>query len=143
MLRSFPYNWDSYLVDVRNYVIPGGSRVRRVVCHLVVATMLFAQAIGIAQACIEVSQSPTMAFEDANHEGDCEKTVNQNACLQQYTAGDQSTTQVQVVVAEMPRLAVLTISAAFDPGARLAEAVFCPAHSPDPPPSIRFCSFQI
>lgn len=143
MLRSFPYNWDSYLVDVRNCVILGGSRVRHVVCRLVVAAMLFAQAIGIAQACIEVSQSPTMAFEDANHEGDCEKTVNQNACLQQYTAGDQSTTQVQVVVAEMPRLAVLTISAAFDPDAKLVEAVFCPAHSPDPPPSIRFCSFQI
>lgn len=105
--------------------------------------MLFAQAIGVAQACAEATQSPTMAFADANHKGDCEKTVNQNACLQQYTAGDQSTTQVQVAVAEMPRLAVLTIPAAFDPGARLIGAVFCPAHSPDPPASIRFCSFQL
>jgi len=105
--------------------------------------LLFAQAIGVAQACVEATQSPAMAFADANHQGDCDKTVNQNACLQQYTAGDQSTTQFQVAVAEMPKLAVLTVAAAFDPGARLIGEVFCLAHSPDPPPSIRFCSYQL
>lgn len=124
-------------------MIFGRFRFRRAVCRLIAAAMLFAQAIGVAQACIEVMQSPTMAFADAHHEGDCHKTVNKNACLQQYTAGDQSTAQVQIAVVEMPKLAILVVPAAIDPGAGLAEAVLYPAHSPDPPPSLRFCSFQL
>ena len=105
--------------------------------------MFFAQAIGVAQACIEATQSPTMAFADPHHKDDCDKRVNKNACLQQYTAGDQSSAQVQVAVAAMPAIAVLTVPVA-------PVRVVCPAvalvsltHSPDPPPSIRFCSFQL
>jgi hypothetical protein len=105
--------------------------------------MLFAQAIGIAHACIEAAPSPTMAFADANHQGGCDKTVNQNACLQQYTSGDQSSAQVQVAVAAMPGIAVLTVPVAPDRDACPAATLVSVAHSPDPPPSIRFCSFQL
>jgi len=105
--------------------------------------MFFAHAIGVAQACIEATQSPTMAFAGPHQKGDCDETVNKNACLQQYTAGDQSSAQVQAAVAAMPAIAVLTVPVA-------PVRVVCPAvtlaslaHSPDPPPSIRFCSFQL
>jgi hypothetical protein len=118
-------------------------RTRAILACLMAGSLLFAQAIGVAQACIEATQSPTMAFADTYHEGDCGKTVNKNACLQQYTAGDQSTAQVQAAVAEMPKLAVLVVPAALDPGACFPEVVLYPVHSPDPPPSLRFCSFQL
>jgi hypothetical protein len=105
--------------------------------------MFFAQAIGIAHACIEAAPSPTMAFTQTDHEGDCGKSVNQNACLQQCTAGDQSSAQVQVAVAAMPAIAVLTVPVAPDRGACPAITLASLAHSPDPPPSIRFCSLQL
>jgi len=105
--------------------------------------MLFAQAIGVAQACMEATQSATMAFAEANHEADCDQSVNQNACLQQYTAGDQSTTQVQVAVAEIPVLAVLTVPVAPDANIVAAQATSCFNQSHDPPRTVRFCSFQL
>jgi hypothetical protein len=121
----------------------GRSRIRRAICRLIATVMFFAQAIGVAQACIEATQSPTMAFADVHQKGDCDKTVNKNACLQQYTAGDQSSSQVQVAITAVPAIAVLTVPVA-------PVRVVCPAvtmasraHSPDPPPSIRFCSFQL
>ena len=121
----------------------GRSRFRRAICRLVAAAMLFAQAIGVAQTCIEATQSPTMAFADAHQKGDCDKTVNKNACLQQYTAGDQSSAQVQVAVAATSAIAVLTVPSVPDRGACPAVTLVSLAHSPDPPPSIRFCSFQL
>jgi hypothetical protein len=110
---------------------------------LVLAAMLFAQAIGVAQACSVAAHSPTMAFAQTQHEGNCSKTVNQNACLQQCTAGDQSSAHAEVAVAPTPALAVLIVEVA-------PPRVACPAlastslfHSTDPPSSIRFCSFQL
>lgn len=124
-------------------MIFSGFRIRRAICRLLIAGTFFAQAIGIAQACAEATQSPTMAFADANHEGDCADTVNQNACLQQYTAGDQSSAQVQFAVAAMPAIAVLTVPVVPVRGACPAVTLASLTHSPDPPPSIRFCSFQL
>lgn len=118
-------------------------RIRRSICRLIAASMLFAQAIGVAQACVEATRSPTMAFAGANHEGGCDNTVNQNACLQQYTAGDQSSAQVQIAVAPMPAFAVLTVPVAPERGACPAVTLASLTHSPDPPPSIRFCSLQL
>src|SRR5713226_8923334 len=119
------------------------SRSRRAICHLLTVGIFFAQAIGIAQACVEATQSPTMAFADPHQKGDCGKTVNKNACLQQYTAGDQSSAQVQVAVAAMPAIAVLTVPVAPVRLVRPAVTLTFLTHSPDPPPSIRFCSFQL
>lgn len=124
-------------------MIFGRSQFRRAICRLLIAGTFFAQAIGVAQACIEATQSPTMAFADVHQKGDCDKTVNKNACLQQYTAGDQSYAQVQVAVAAMPAITVLTVPVVHDRGACPAARLVSFAHSHDPPPSIRFCSFQI
>lgn len=124
-------------------MIFSGSRIRRSICRLLTAGMLFAQAIGIAQACVEAAPSPTMAFAQSDHDGDCGNTVNQNACLQQCNAEDQSSAQVQVAVAAMPAIAVLTVPVAPVRGACPAVTVASLTHSPDPPPSIRFCSFQL
>jgi hypothetical protein len=105
--------------------------------------MFCAQAIGVAQACIEATQSATMAFADANHEANCDKSVNQNACLQQYTSGDQSSTKAEIAVAPMPALAVLSVPIAPHCSAHPAVTLVSLAHSHDPPASIRFCSFQL
>ena len=120
-----------------------GLRIRRAICRVLMAGMLFAQAIGIAHACLEAAPSPTMAFTQSDHDGDCGKTVKQNACLQQCTAGDQSSAQFQVAVAAMPAMAVLTVPVATDRRTCAAVLLVSFAHSPDPPPSIRFCSFQL
>ena len=87
-------------------------RTRRAICRFLTAGMFFAQAIGIANACIEAAPSPAMAFTQNDHDGDCGKTVNQNACLQQCNAEDQSTAQAQVEVAAMPAIAVLSVPVA-------------------------------
>jgi len=105
--------------------------------------MLFAQAIGVAQACIQATQSPTMAFADAHQENDCDKTVNRNACLQQYTAGDHSSAQVQIAVAAMPAIATLIAPLAPDRIADSAVILISLTHCADPPSSILFCSYQL
>lgn len=118
-------------------------RLARAICRLVLAAMLFAQAIGMAQACSVAAHSPTMAFAQTHHDGNCGKTVNQNACLLQCTAGDLSSAHAEVTVTPMPALPVLIVDVA-------PLRVGCPTiastplfHSTDPPPSIRFCSFQL
>jgi hypothetical protein len=133
----------AFLLELRDLVTFGRPRFRRAICRFVAAAMLFAQAIGVAQACMEATQSPTMAFADAHQKGDCDKTVNKNACLQQYTAGDQSSAQVQVAVAAMPVIPALTVPVAPVCGACPAVTLASLTHSTDPPPSIRFCSFQL
>ena len=118
-------------------------RTRELTGWLVAAALLFAQAVGTVHACIGAEHSPTMAFAQSSHEGGCAQTVNRNACLQQCTADNQSTSEVQLAVAEMPALPVLTVPVARDTSARLPDVVIVLARSPDPPASIRFCSFQL
>jgi hypothetical protein len=84
-----------------------------------------------------------MAFAQTAHEGGCHQTTNRNSCLQQCTADNQNIAEVQVAIAELPALAGLTVPVAVDSSARLPDAVAVLAHSPDPPASIRFCSFQL
>jgi hypothetical protein len=118
-------------------------RSRNLTGWLIAGTLLFAQAVGAVHACVGAAHSPAMAFAESHHEGGCTQAVNQNACLQHCTADNQSTSQVQVAVAEMPALPVLIVPPAVDSSARLPDAVIVLARSHDPPPSIRFCSFQI
>lgn len=121
----------------------GRMRFARAVCRLVLAAMLFAQAIGVAQACSVAAHSPTMAFAPTQHDGDCGKTVNQNACLQLCTAGDQNSAHAEVAVAPMPTAPALVVAAAPDRAICLPAAINTRSPSPDPPASIRFCSFQL
>jgi hypothetical protein len=118
-------------------------RTRKFTGWLIAAALLFAQGIGIVHACVGAAQSPAMAFAESHHEGGCAQTANKNACLQQCTADNQSTAQVQLAVAEMPALPVLSVPVPLDSRARLPDAVILLARSPDRPPSIRFCSFQL
>jgi len=106
--------------------------------------MLFAQGVVFAQACIGVAHSPAMAFAQAGHDGDCGKTANRNACLQQCTASDQNTSQIQITIPAMPTTPVrIVATTAPDPGGVLPDAVIVAVRAPDPPSSIRFCSFQL
>ena len=117
--------------------------MRLAFCQVIAAAMLFAQAIGLAQACSVAVHSPAMAFAQTQHHGECGKTVNRNACLQQCTAGDQSSAHAEVAVAPMQMTPVLTLAAAPDRGACLPVAAITRSQSPDPPAAIRFCSFQL
>jgi hypothetical protein len=120
------------------------SRVsRELTARLIVAALLFSQGEGWVHACIGTAHSPTTAFAQASHDGGCHQAVNRNSCLQQCTADSQNIAESQIAIAQLPALAGLTVPAAADSGAGLPGAVIVLARSPDPPPSIRFCSFQL
>jgi hypothetical protein len=117
---------------------------RRSVAWLVAGTLLFGQAVGISQACITPAATPAMAFSDDMADMvDCAKKGKPNACLQQCTATDQSTSNYPIAVAEIPRIVVLTVTTEFSSTAPLSVSAVNLAHSSGPPPTIRFCSFQL
>jgi hypothetical protein len=117
--------------------------IRKLTSWLLAGALLFAQAVGMAHACVGAAHSPTMAFAQTAHEDGCHQTMNRNSCLQQCTADNQNIGEVQVAIAEPPALAGLTLPVAINSGVRLPDAIVVLAHSPDPPASIRFCSFQL
>ena len=117
-------------------------RKTRSLSGLILLMLLFAQSLLAAAPCQVPEQKPAMAFTDMA-DMDCAMKFNPNACLQQYVAADQSSSQVQVAVAATPAPAALTVTIvdceAIPPAFQVVHSV----HSPDPPPSIRFCSFQL
>lgn len=104
--------------------------------------LLFAQSLFAALPCQMPAQNPAMAFTDMAGM-DCAEKANPNACLQQCMADDQSTVQVQIAIAAVPAPAALTLPAVLDSGVAIPGIVIVVSRSPDPPPSIRFCSFQL
>lgn len=115
---------------------------RLLLSKVIILMLLFAQSLYAAQPCEMAIHEPAMAFSDMQDMG-CHQKGSVNACLQQCTADNQSTSQLQVAVAEMPALPALTVSTVLDSGARFLDAVIVLARPPDPPASIRFCSFQL
>jgi hypothetical protein len=105
--------------------------------------LLFAQAAGVARACTSPDATPAMAFADNMEGRDCEGMGSKNLCLQQCNAGDQSTHPAQASVALPPDFPVLTVPVTPDPIAVVAFGLCHTVHSPDPPPALRFCSFQL
>lgn len=115
-------------------------RVRLFIHGIVVGALLFAQAVGAAQACTAALDTPVMAFSDM----DCADMPSQNVCLHQYLTGDQNSATPQIPVATLPPLAVLTVpSTSVARPAAPYHSRKCPPGNSDPPASIRFCSFQI
>ena len=122
------------------------SRFRRLSVALgrvLVGAMLFAQLVNAGEACVMPALSPVMAFADADHHSDCAKRVNPNSCLQQSIATDQSFGQAELPVLGMPNVVVLTLPRELVAQTSYIVATAVPHRSTDPPPSIRFCSFQI
>lgn len=116
-------------------------RIRLALNSFVVSAMLFAQYVDAAQACAESRDTPQMAFVDTR----CGEMSSQNVCLHQYVSDFQNSGATQVPVADFSRIVVLAI-AAF-PVERhlnnLHDYLLYRQSSSDPPPTIRFCSFQI
>jgi hypothetical protein len=123
---------------------------RKFAGRLMMGVLLIAQTIGIAQACAQPAATPAMAFsasadvQGCHHDAaSANSHANPNACLQNCTAGDQFTTQVPAVFPAMPATAVLSVPMHFESTPVVARAEACELHSPDPPSSLRFCSFQL
>lgn len=111
--------------------------------RIIILALLFAQSLYAAQPCQMPMHEPAKAFGDMK-DMDCGKAVMPNACLQHCTAGDQgSAGDIQPAAAAMPAMAVLTLPAEIDRAAAPTAPVDLLARSPDPPPTIRFCSFQL
>lgn len=110
-----------------------------------VGLLLFTQAIAIVEACVAPESQPSMAFSEAKGHSGCEgeSGVNANACLQHCTSGSQSTVQFPVAMIERPTLAVLSVPVAPYADPVQPQSATCNQPSTDPPPSIRFCSFQL
>jgi hypothetical protein len=127
----------------------GHRTKQRLVSCLAATVLLFAQALAIAQACVTPDATPAMAFADDIASQDCHDAVlanpqpNPNSCLQHCNAGDQTTAQVPADVPAMPEVAVLIVQVLAETAPVFARAETCELHSPDPPPSLRFCSFQL
>lgn len=122
---------------------------RVILSSVIVVFLLLSQAIAIAQACTDLEATPAMAFSademagENCHESVPPNTSNPNACLQHCTAGDQTTAQVPAVMPPMPGISVLVVPMVAESASVFARAEACELHSPDPPPSLRFCSFQL
>ena len=117
-------------------------RTRLLLSRVILLMLLFAQSLYAAQPCRMPIHEPAIAFNDMQDMG-CHQKGSFNTCLQQCTADSQSTSQVQVAIVGMPTVPVLTVPVTLDSGARLPDVVIVLARSPDPPPSIRFCSLQL
>lgn len=111
--------------------------------RLLIGAMLFAQLVNSAQACVMPELSPVVAFASTAHHGDCVNRVNPNSCLQQATATDQSPSHAELAVLGMPDVVVFTRPRATVTMTSFVVAIAIPHRSTDPPPSIRFCSFQL
>ena len=121
------------------------SRFRRLSVALgrvLIGAMLFAQMVNASHACVMPALSPAMAFASADHQSDCAKRVNPNSCLQQSTATDQSFSHAELPSLGMPSVVVI-LPRAFIATTSNIVATAVPHRSTDPPPAIRFCSFQI
>lgn len=110
--------------------------------RVLLGVMLLTQFINAGQACL-MPPSPVMAFAIADHDGDCAKRVNPNSCLQQSIATDQSFGHVELPVFGTPQIAILIVPREVVVTVSYVIAKAVPHRSTDPPPSIRFCSFQI
>lgn len=118
------------------------KNTRSWIASLLALGLLFAQAAGVAQACSAPDATPAMAFADM--EGmDCGDMGSKNLCLQNCNAGDQNTHPAEATVPQAPAISVLSVPSVADPVAVIAHHLCEIVHSPDPPPSIRFCSFQL
>jgi hypothetical protein len=120
----------------------GFRRLSVAFVRMLLGVMLLAQVVNAGQACV-MPPSPVMAFANADHDSDCAKRVNPNSCLQQSIAADQSFGQAELPVLAMPDVAVLTLPREVVATASFVITTAVPHRSTDPPPSIRFCSFQI
>jgi hypothetical protein len=122
---------------------------KRIISGVAATLLLFAQAVAIAQACHAPEASPAMAFSEGMAGQDCHDAVsanaqpNPNACLQHCNAGDQTTSQAPIALPWLSAAAVLTVPLPAVTDLVLARAEACELHSPDPPRSLRFCSFQL
>ena len=111
----------------------------------VLAVLMLAQLINVAQACLLEVARPAMAFAGAPCEmGDPQRTMLPNACLAQCLQADQSTTADHTALPLVPNVAALI---APEPcvSARLrglVSSLVCHGGT-GPPPSIRFCSMLL
>lgn len=141
---NLPYNERSIFRG--NNFAAMNSRFRQLsvtLSRVLIGAMLFAQSVNAAQACVMPELSPAMAFAQAAHDMDCDNRVNANSCLQQATATDQSSSQVEIAVLGMPDVVILTLPREFEDSPSFVIAATALPCSTDPPASIRFCSFQL
>jgi len=114
-----------------------------VLCRALIGVMLLGQAINAAYACTLPQLSPAMAFAHAGDTDHCSQQRNANSCLLQYIASDQSASHAEIPVFGMPTVPVLIVPAAATATVSRPAAATLAHHATDPPPSIRFCSFQL
>ena len=117
-------------------------RKTRSLTGLVILMLLLALSLFAALPCQMPDSRAAMAFDDMAGM-DCAQKDNPNACLQQCTVADQSTNHVQVAVAPLALDAALTVAIADCQSVPQTFPLVHSFHSPDPPPSIRFCSLQL
>lgn len=112
--------------------------IRRVACILAVV-FLFAQFAVAAQACVQPTVAPAMAFSEDMTSPPC-TGMNSNVCLAQFLQGDQALGSGDGLVIATAFVSPLVVSAqpAFIPAARLLFV-----HDSAPPIRTRICRLLI
>lgn len=109
-----------------------------VLARVLVALLLFGQALDVAQACLTPAQ-----FQLAFELRDCHEPANPNHCLEQCAIDGKSPLQAQIAIPDLPRNVVLLLPeerSTRDLGAGHTRTCLT---SNDPPPQLRFCSFLL
>lgn len=116
--------------------------IRNTVGRVIVATLLVAYAFNAAHACVASKATPATAFQNSDA-GDCEAMNAPNICLQHCTSNDQNAGYVVFIAIATSERAALILPRQARSSTPILVTLGESKRSPDPPPSIRFCSFQL
>lgn len=113
------------------------------VLRIIIALLLFGQFTLLAQACTAQAAGPIVGQLGAHGSMPCCKHMSANACLTQLTHSDEAPTGSHVaMLPDATVMAGITIVPVEHTGPALPARQIAALDLHEPPPSIRFCSFQ-
>lgn len=111
--------------------------------RVLIALLLFGQFTLLAQACTAPSVAVTMIQPDSTHGAmPCCKHMSANACLSQLTQADEVSAATTAALPAILPISVIYVVAQKAMHLSPAPPGYAAVDFPEPPPAIRFCSFQ-
>lgn len=112
--------------------------------RVLIALLLFGQATLLAQACTLPKAAASMLQAGPSHGAmPCCKHMSANACLSQMTQADEAMSSIPAAAPPLGfALPVLTVAVAKPSNPSVASSLRIGIDFHEPPPAVRFCSFQ-
>lgn len=124
---------------------PWSSRKKAVdATRVLIALLLFTQLAIVAQACtLPKLAIPMLQTAAAHTPAPCCKQMSENVCLSQNVQGDQALSDVPSAAAvSAPAIALDYSAYQAPPAIVLSPQKIAAMDFGEPPPTLRFCSFQ-